>query len=334
MFGPNQVGEIIIGNSYETEATVSDFIANAAVGAIQQFSYDGTAVAAGKPFKYYQSTSGDPLKNLDFEFSDTIDPRYVEKVTVGTYAAEVQKKVTFTVATATADVTYEAEIRLYNDGGSLSPENFAVIQGLYVSNSLDTTTTIKDGLVLSLQRNLIKRGNSELTVVSTGANTFTVEGKFQSVVPGKIIGKQIEFDALAKSFSNAYSLSTLSQNLGLLTVVTTTLANPGTGTGKHAINYEWFVKGYKYDPARQVGYPADFDTPYYASINGIYNVVNVIYYSPRKETSVERQYKVLSIYTDKVTDTLANNAITNAVLADLTTAIGSYATVPGALPVV
>jgi len=334
MFGPNQVGEFITGSTYETEASVQAFITNATLGSIQQFAYDGNANAAGVPFKYYQATGGDALKNLDYEFSDTVDPRYVERVTLGTYAAEVQKLVTYTVGTATANVTYVAEIRLYNDGGSLSPENFAIISGYYVSVTGDTTTTIKDGLVLALQRNVAKRGNSELVVASTGAATFTVAGKFQTPVAGKIIGKQIEFDAFAKSFDNAFSLTAVPVNLGLMTVVTTTAANPGNGTGKHAINYEWFVKGYKYDPARQVGYPADFDTPYYASLAGVYNVINVIYYTPRKSTIVERQYKVLSIYVDKVTDTLANNAATNSVLAALTLAIGTYATVPAALPVI
>ena len=336
MFGPRQVGEIIIGNSAAAQATVTAFIASAADKSIQVFAADGaSAPAAKESFKLYQKTAGDATKNLNFEFSDTIEPRYVERVTCQPYAAEVQKLVTYTVGTATANVTYVAEIRLYNDGGSLSPENFAVISGYYVTAaSGDTTTTIKDGLVLSLQRNLLKRGNSELTVTSTGAATFTVVGKFQTPVPGKIIGKQIEFDAFAKSFDNAFSLTAVPQNLGLMTVVTTTPASPGMGTGKHAINYEWFVKGYKYDPARAVGYPADFDTPYYASLAGLYNVIQVIYYGQRNETAVERQYKVLSIYVDKVTDTPANNAATNTILTAIRVAVDTYASVPGNLAVV
>ena len=59
-----------------------------------------------------------------------------------------------------------------------------------------------------------------------------------------------------------------------------------------------------------------------------------MYFSPRKETSVERQYKVLTILVEKATDTPANNAATNAVLADLRTAIGTLATVPANLAVV
>ena len=326
MFGPNQVGEVIIGDSYSGSVNVQAFITSAVTGAIQVFSADGLAVAAKKPFKLYQATAGDPLKNLDYEFSDTINPIYVEKITAKNYAAEVQKQVTFTVATATPDVTYELEIRLYNDGGSLSPENFAVIQGFYVSNAADTTTTIRDGLLQSLNYNLIKRGKSEFVTAAAGANQITVTGKYQDVVPGKIIGKQIEFDALGKSYSNAFSLANISVNLGLLTVATTVQPKFGNGTGKQAVNYEWFVKGYKYDPARQVGYPADFDTPYYADKTAFYDTINIIYYSPRKETSVERQYKVLTIFCE-TPDGVAS-LVADAVLADLTIAIDGLIPVP------
>jgi hypothetical protein len=334
MFGPNQVGELLIGNSASTETTIQGFIANAADRALRVFSDTGTAVAANLPFEVFQKTTGDATKGLNYEFSDTVDPRYVERVTVGTYLPETQKRVTCTVATPTVNTTYEIEVRLYNDGGSLSPENFAIIQGFYVTGSTtETATQVKDGLVSSLQKNLMKRGNFELSVVSTGASTFTIEGKFQKVVPGKIIGKQIEFDVLGKSYSNAFDVTLITQNTGLVTVALTTAPNPGNGTAKHAINYEWFVKGYKYEVYRQTGYPADFSTPYYASATGLYNTINIVYYTPRKETSVERQYKVLTIMIDKGTDTLANNAATNAILTSIRTAVGTNAVVPANLPV-
>jgi hypothetical protein len=334
MFGPNQVGELLIGNSASTETTIQGFIANAADKALKVLSAEGTAVAANGPFKIVQKTSGDAAKGLNYEFSDVIDPRYVERVTLATYLAEIQKKLTVTVGTPTINTTYEIEVRLYNDGGSLSPENFAIIQGFYVTGSAtETATQVKDGLVASLQKNLMKRGNFELAVVSTGASTFTIEGKFQKVVPGKIIGKQIEFDALGKSYSNTNDVTLITQNTGLVTVVTTTNSNPGSGTPKHAITYEWFVKGYKYEVYRQTGYPADFDTPYYASATGLHNTINIVYYTPRKETSVERQYKVCTIMVDKGTDTLANNAATNAVLTSIRTAVASNATVPANLAI-
>ena len=50
MFGPNQVGELIVGNAVATETTVADFIATASDKEIKLLSKDGTAPTAGKPF--------------------------------------------------------------------------------------------------------------------------------------------------------------------------------------------------------------------------------------------------------------------------------------------
>lgn len=334
MYGPNQVGELIIGNAQATETTVATFITSATDKEIKAFSANGTNVAANVPFKYLQSTGGNVAKGLNYEFSDIIDPANVELITLKEYAPEVQKRVTATVTTATANTTYEIECRIYNDGGSLSPENFAVVQGFYVTApSGDTVTTIKDGLVSSLNKNLAKRGGFELTVVSSGAGTFTIDSQVQTTVPGKILGKQIEFDAVGKSYPNAYDVTQITQNTGLVTTVVTTAASPGSGTGKWALNYEWFVKGMKYEVYRQTGYPADFNTPYYASAAGLYNVIQIRYYAQRNQTLVERQYKVLTIAIDKVTNLPANNATTNLVLADLRTACGT-AKVPANLAVV
>lgn len=337
MYGPNQVGDLIIGSSAATDSTVQAFISSAADKAVKVYSETGVAVAENVPFKVYQKTAGDATKNLNYEFSDTVDPRNVEKVTLSAYAAEVQKVVTVVGFTGNvlANTTYEVEIRLYNDGGSLSPENFAVIQGFYVTGSSianETATTIRDGVLSSLRKNLLKRGDSEfVTATQASPLGLTIAGKVQIVVPGKIIGKQIEFDVVAKVYQNASDLTQPVQNLGLLTASVTTAASPGSGTGKFAVNYEWFTKGNKYEVYRQTGYPADFATPYYASTSGVYNTIHIKYFTSRKETSVERQYKVLTILINKGTDTLANNAATNTILGQIRTAVGSNATVPSDL---
>jgi len=323
MYGPNQVGELIIGNINATQTTIQTFIASAPDKAIKALSFDGTNVGANIPFSYFQKTAGNAAKNLNYEFSDIIIPANVELVTCKAYAAEVQKRVTVTVTTATPNTTYEIECRIYNDGGSLSPENFAVVQGFYVSAaSGDTTTTIKDGLVLSLQKNIAKRGNFELAIVSSGAATFTIDSIYQNVVPGKITGRMIEFDAIGKSYPNVYDVTQITQNTGLVTTVVTTASNPGQATGKWVANYEWFVKGMKYEVYRQTGYPADFNTPYYANPTGIYNAINIKYFQQRKETSVERQYKSLTIVLERASTANTTNAQTNLVLADLRTVLG------------
>ena len=72
MFGPNQVGELIVGNAVATETTVATFVSGASDKEIKVLSKDGTVVTAGKPFHVLQSTSGSAAKGLNFEFSDKI----------------------------------------------------------------------------------------------------------------------------------------------------------------------------------------------------------------------------------------------------------------------
>ena len=301
MYGPNQVGELIIGADVATETTASTFIAGASDKEIAIVSEDGQAVSLNTPFKFLQKTSGDSTKGLNYEFSDIINPKYIERITISEFLAESQKVVSVAGFTGNvlANHTYEVEIRLYNDGGSLSPENFAVIQGFYVTGASITgvtATTVRDGLLESLNKNLEKRGGSEfVTTPVISPLGFTIAGKEQKVVPGKIEGRQIQFDVIVKVYQNIQDLTQPQQNLGLLTATVTRYSNPGKGTGKLAVNYEWFVKGNKYEVYRQTGYPADFTTPYYAKIDGEYNVIDITYYSPRKETSVERQYKTLRV---------------------------------------
>jgi len=334
MFGPRQVGELIVGNAYATETTVPTFIASATDKEIKVLSKDGTVVLANKPFFLMQKTAGDASKGLNYEFSDVIDPRKVEKVTLATYAAEVQKAVKidgFAVGgVAAAQRTYQVEIRLESD---LSPENFETIPGYYVTGEIlgsDTATTVRDGLLLSLNKNLARRGNGEFTAVADGTGILVTE-KYQDNIPGKIPGKKLRFQVTAKVFNNV--ANGYNSNLNLLTATTTVVGFPGNGTGKFATNFEWFVKGYKYDKDRGVGYPADFmdRIPFYTSKNGVYNTIQVIYFTPVKETSVERQYKVLTILVDKGEDTVENNVATNAVLGDIRTAVASNAIVPADL---
>lgn len=333
MYGPNQIGDLIIGNAVATETTIPTFIATATDKEVGVFSQDGTAPALNKPFKILQKTAGDSSKNLNYEYTEVIDPRYIERITISNYAPEVNKQVTVAGFTGNvlANHTYEVEIRLYNDGGSLSPENFAVIQGFYVTGAsiaAETATTIRDGLLASLNKNLIKRGNSEFVTATTAAPGFTITGKAQKVVPGKIEGRMIEFDVIAKVYQNIQDLTQPQQNLGLLTVTQNAANYVGKGTGKLAVNYEWFVKGYKYDPAREVGYPVNFNTPYYADINSTYDVVDITYYSPRKETSVERQYKTCRVMLDSTGLTGVAQIVTA-----LQTITGATLNVPGTTPI-
>lgn len=334
VFGPIQVEEVMIGNAVATETTLATFISSASDQELKILSKDGTDAASGVPFRVYQKTAGSAAKNLDYEFSDIIKPEKVEKVVLATYEAETQKSVTVTVDTATASCTYVLEVRLYNDGGTLSPENFAIISGYYTTAaSGDTVTTIRDGLITSINYNLTKRGGGELSVTANSTDEIIVAGQAQVAVPGKIIGKQIEFDVTLKSIVVGDITNT---NTNAMSSVTTAENDPGNGTGKYAVNLEWFAKGYKYDAARYGGWPADFQdrTPFYASASGVYNVIHILYFEDRQSPTVEKQKKVCTILIDKVSDTLANNASTNGVLDDLQTILTGYVDVPADLPLV
>lgn len=326
--GRNPVEDLIIGNAVASETTTATFIASASDKEIKVLSADGTAPAAGKEFKVYQKTAGDAAKNLGYEYSGSITPSNVEAVIVKEFSPEVQKEVTvagFSTANK-ADSTYVVEVRLFTDGGDLSPENFTIVSGYYVTGvTVPTGTTVRDGLIASLNANLKLRGNSELVVAVVDANSFTITGKYQDVIPGRVIGKQVDFQVAAKVFDNT---ALIDENLGTLTSTVTQVANSGSGTGKYAVNHEWFIKGFKYEVFREVSYPHNFNTPYYADKAADYNAIHVRYFDERESPGIEKQSKTLTILVERAN--LAGNAVTNAVLADLRTVLGS-ANVPANL---
>lgn len=327
IYGQSQVEDLIIGNAVASETTTATFIATASDQEIKVLSVDGTAPALGADFKLLQKTAGDASKGLDFEFSDLIGADKVENVILKEHAAEVQKEVTVSGfdSNVVANTTYAVEVRIYNDGGTLSVENFAVVTGYYATGAnvgSITSQIVQDGVIDSLNFNLTRRGANEVVVATVDSDSFTITGKVQVAVPGKIVARQIEFDVTAKQFDDT---AIIHENLGLLSVVVDAQNNPGNGTGKYAVNTEWFIKGYKYEVYRATGYPADFGdrTPYYAAAGSTYNVIHIKYYSDRQSPTVEKQKKVLTILVVKTN--LASNAATNAVLADLRTILGSAA---------
>jgi hypothetical protein len=313
VFGPNQVEELIVLNS-----------TNVADSVVKSYGTTVPVDTEGEKFRFFQD-EGD---NLTSQFSDVIDPSKVNKVILKEYSPEVQKEVTvstFTDSTIVANATYILEVRILEDGGSLSSENFAIVSGYYQTGESDTAQTVAEALVASINANLARRGGSELTVtaVAAGADySITIEGQAQSVVQGKIVGRPIRFEVNSKIFNTA---DPISKNVNNLTVETTTKGFSGTGTGKYAVNLEWFTKGYKYPHYRQTGYPADFTEriPFFTSADKTYNVVHVKAYSDRQSPTVEKQQKVFTILIER-TD-LASNADTNSFLAQLRTAVGTSA---------
>lgn len=328
VFGTNQREELIVGSAVASETTKDTFISSASDTEIKVLSADGSAPAAGEDF--YLLQKADAAVN-GYEFSDKIKPSKVDKVILAEYSPEVQKSVTATVQSASTNTTYAVEVRVFNTGGSLSVENFDVVTGYYVTGSaVETVAAIRDGLITSLQNNFRNRGNNEVTISAGGAGEINIVGQSQSVVRGKDIGSQIEFEVTGKSFSDP---NLVQENTGLITVVVNSENNPGKGTGKYAVNLEWFTKGFAYDVYRGAGYPNDFveKVPYYTSQASNYNAIHIKYFSDRDNPTVEKQNKVLTVLVER-TD-LASNAATNSVLADLRTVLGTE-NVPANLAVV
>jgi len=328
VFGPNQVEELIIGTAEAAETSVATFITSASDTEIAVLGADGGVNAAGKNFKLLQKTAGNAAKGLDYEFSDIVEPGEVDSMTTHAYAAEtVKEQVVSGFGTIVASTVYEVFVRMYNDGGSLSPENFRHVSGSFVTAATpEATTVVIDGIADALNRSITKEG-SGLIAVTKDATTITVTGIVQDVVAGKITGRPVEFDVEVRTSV----IGSAGVNSALLSIATSSEAYPGVGTGKYAVNLEWFTKGYKYEHYREVSYPNNFDTPYYADASAGYSVIHVKYKKQRKYTTVENQHKVLTILTLNPTKDLAGAAESNNILSALNTATGLSV---AALPVV
>tara|TARA_R110000772_G_scaffold54130_2_gene123613 strand:+ start:17189 stop:18202 length:1014 start_codon:yes stop_codon:yes gene_type:complete len=334
VFGPNQVEELIIGNAVASETTAATFIASATDEEIKVLSADGTAPAVGEDFKLLQKT-GSTITGLNYEFSDTIPADKVDRVTLKEYAAETLKSVRVEGfdGNLVANTTYAVEIRHFSDNSSLSPENFSVVTGYWTSGAVAPASAaiVRNGIVAALNHNLNRQGGGDFVITTPDATEtdILITGAAQVALPGKITGRQIEFEVTAKQFDDT---AVNHDNLGLLTTTLVASNNPGNGTGKYAVNLEWFTKGYKYEVYRQTGFPADFTerTPFYASQSLNYNSIHLTYKKSRISPTVEEQPRVLTILCERAN--LAGNAVANAVLADLRTVLGS-ANVPADLAV-
>jgi hypothetical protein len=308
VFGPNQVEELIVLKN-----------ANVADSVVKVADTSSVVDAAGQKFRVLQE-EGDVLIT---QFTDLVNPTKVDKVILKEYAPAVEKQVlvgNFKDSTIIDNATYVLEVRILEEGGALSNENFAIVSGYYQTGTADTAQTVADGLAAVIQTNLSRRGGKELTVVSaedsgnSGEYQITVTSIFQKAVAGKIVGTPIRFQVNHKIYGTADPIAANVNNVPITLAVS---GFPGTGTGKYATNLEWFTKGYKYPHYRQTGYPADFGDriPYFASADKGYNVVHIKYFSDRQSPTVEKQQKVMTILVER--SNKASNSDMNTFLAML-----------------
>lgn len=322
MFGPRQVGEVIVGSAIATQKTVDEFVKSAKNKEVAVVGAHGGEADAMSPFIVLQKTDGDAKRGLDHVFSDRIDPKNIEKLNGRAFKAE---KMTVVEVTGFDNPDFAKPMRTYEvcirSQGDLSPLNYDDIFGYYSTGEVlgkDTKDTILKGLADSLNDNLRRRGGTEYEV-KTEADKLIITELPQPVVLGKKDGRRLIFTVTAKVFnniSNGYN-----SDLGYLTA-TKKVGDVGQGVGRKVAQYEWFCHGYKYDPNREFAYPLNFEQPQYANMKGEYDTIQIVYFSSRNETLVERQYKVLSIFVEKgkakdLYDTIATLAVNAKKFSDL-----------------
>ncbi|AGO48977.1 Putative structural protein [Cellulophaga phage phi14:2] len=328
-FGPQNSGDLLVGSTYGTSANALAFITSANDKAIQVFSGDDTALAVNKPFKLLQKASS---AKAGFEFSEIIDPKSINYVKFDSYSAPVQRvlRVEGFTGTPRANVTYEVFIRLYNDGGTLSVENFRMIPAFYTTPS-DVTgltfATILTSLKSDLDKTLAKEGSSLFTTsIDTTNGYFIVQGNNKSFVLGKKDGKPVEFELQAAVRDNGSATTLSGARYSDLTVATATAGSSGVGTGVQAANLEWFYKGYKYSRYREVDSVNGFPGIYQVDSSKTYHVGVISYYKERSYTNVEKQHRLLYILIDAADQDGAGAGTSftavNALIADLETVTG------------
>ncbi len=325
-FSTNQVENLIIGNAVASETAIGTFLSGASDQEIQVVAADGASnVASGSDFKVLQKTSAS--SPLNYEFSDVIEADKVVSVNLGAYQAEAGKSVTVTGFSGTlqANATYEVFVRIMEDGGTLSPENFRFLYGNYVAGStVPTAAAVTAGIVETLQKSADASNPGEFTISESSGVSVTVAANVLPANPAKSPQRPIYFDVQVAVKSNGYDPNTgIPTTYSILSTTVNNEAFPGVGTSKYVRNLEWFTKGFNNEVYRQTAYPADFNTPYYAETTDGYNMIHIRFKKSRISPTVEEQNAVLSIAVKMTPGTPASNAATNSVLARLRTILGS-----------
>lgn len=334
IISPKNVGKLIIADAVASETTNSTFVATGSVGEIVVVKSDGAAAAANLPFKVLVKNSA---LQAGVDASDTIDPKQIDYVKLGAYAAEVPKIIAVTGFTgnATNNATYRVSIRKFD--GIQSPENFRHIHGFYVTPNTGTTThaTVLAELVKSLNASLKRSGEINQVEASVSSTTLLVTGKVQSFILGKDSGEPVQFEVEYSVKDNSpATLAAAGTSYYILAVATTQGIKPGVGTGKQVALAEYSLKGYENaDYGREMGFPNNFNVTYLANKAGTYNTVVVGFHKDREGVNVERQFKELTVCMPFTVGTIASNAAINGYLAKLRV-VAPNAGVPADLAVV
>lgn len=303
----DQIREIIVGEAVATETTLATFQATASPLEIAVVSADGTAPGVGKPFIVVtKAGDGTVIK------SDIVYPKSVTRLDGIAYRAEVPKVVTVSAiavpATTGDKQEYMVDLRMFNVG-SLSVENFHIFHGhtLFTKTASNNAEAVVDALIANLNQNFSKVSGATSTTnpyftfskTGTGAGAaLVITAKTQDYEAGKKFARPLEFDVAFKS-----DLAS--------TVTITNPGFPGVGTGKKVAEMEWFLRGFRGDSYRGVGYPFTWPsgTKSLSDVAGTYNTIELIHIPKGDGLNVIQARKELTIAIEEASGTVSMDAL-------------------------
>lgn len=281
----NQLGKLLVGSA--ANAALRANVDALAVGEVQAFSADGSTPAEGKAFKIYQKTAD------SIEVSNTIYPAKVFKTTSNDAVAKVQKSIEIAAfPSITAGEVYGVQIRIYNYG-SLSPENFYIVDAYDTAVTGDTPTTIMDKLVILLNDSLAREGKVWFTI-SAAVGVLTVAAIKQPHNSATKPVSDLEFDGVSKEGENGVNVSTNSVPFV-----------KGIGDGQDMSDIEQNLRFHNGDQYGYMAYPNQYNTPVYIDSTGLYDVLHITHNGGRADHVVENQRQEVIIAIDS-TLTLTN----------------------------
>lgn len=305
----NTVNELLLGTAVATETTLDTFKASASEGELGVFTFDGTAVAAGKPFVIAQKTADSVF------VSDVIYPETVKSYTASADSPEVAKVVTVTPVAPTAGDDITLRIVIY-EHGSLSVEDTYLKFATYRAVSGDDQENVVDGLIASLNRNFSREpgatptSNPLFTFAKSGTGasaTLVITQKLQPYVRGKKFGRVNPFDVfISPKNSSDY-----------VQAPTTTAYNPGKGTGKLVAAMEYDLRKNRGDIYGDKGWPLTFPVITRANEGAGYNMIELTHSRGHEGFNPVHMRKQVTI------------AITEALSAGVDALIGSLNTLTG-----
>lgn len=311
--GQKQVRHMYVGLTAPANANVAAVKAGAS-GNLSILSADGTAVAAGKPFKLYEK---DALGNVIS--SDTIKPENVLDARSVAYTAKTLGVYTISGISFDANSLYTVELSIIGFG-SLSNEDEYLKKGFFQAGSTGTAEDVVDGLIASLNRNFSREPGC--TATSNPYFAFSKTGTGASAA--LVITEKSEW--LAKQFDADKFINTelyFNVNAKFATAPTqsfTTLPKPGIGTGPQVQAMEFYLLGERADFYRRAGYPHDIkQIDLFSTFAGEYDIIEISYFDEGRDEA-KKSKKTLTI---ALPTAAAPNADVNRVIGNLNTILGA-----------